>query len=413
MKAEIISVGTEILLGEILDTNAHHIASRLPALGIDLYWTSQVGDNLGRLSEAIQRAWGRSDLILLTGGLGPTEDDVTREAIAAALDEPLSIDPALAAEIRAFFAGRGLVMPERNVKQAAVIPSARPIGNPRGTAPGWWVERDGRILVAMPGPPVEMERMWEQEVAPRLAQLATGGLIVSRTLKTAGIGEGAVDEMVSPLLKSTNPTMAVYARPDGVHLRITAKAATVDKARRLIAPMEEKVRRILGQAIWGADDETLEAVVGAMLRERGLSLATMESCTGGLLASTITDVGGSSHYFRGGFVAYTAEMKVALGVEADLIRQHGLVSAEVAQDMARAARQRLEADYGIGITGVAGPDRLEGKPVGSIHIGLDDGLAPQVVSYTFAQSRAAIKRRAVTTALVLLRRALLGRGLGP
>ncbi|MDP2949951.1 MAG: competence/damage-inducible protein A, partial [Chloroflexota bacterium] len=166
MKAEIISVGTEILLGEILDTNAQHIASRLPALGIDLYWTSQVGDNLGRLTEAIQQAWGRSDLILLTGGLGPTEDDVTREAIAAALDEPLSINPALEAEIRAFFADRGLVMPERNVKQAAVIPSARPIGNPRGTAPGWWVERDGRILAAMPGPPVEMERMWQEEVSP-------------------------------------------------------------------------------------------------------------------------------------------------------------------------------------------------------------------------------------------------------
>ncbi len=409
MKAEIISVGTEILLGEILDTNAQHIASRLPALGIDLYWMSQVGDNLGRLTEAIQRAWDRSDLILLTGGLGPTEDDVTREAVAAALDEPLSVDASLEAQLRALFASRGLLMPEGNVKQAALIPSARAIPNPRGTAPGWWVERDGRILVAMPGPPVEMERMWEKEVAPRLAQISTGGLIVSRTLKTAGIGEGAVDEMVSPLLKSTNPTMAVYARPDGVHLRITAKAATAAEAQRLIAPMEDEARRILGQAIWGADDETLEAVVGAMLRERGLSLATMESCTGGLLASTITDVAGSSSYFRGGFVAYTAEMKIALGVDGDLVRRHGVVSAEVAQDMARAARERLEADYGIGITGVAGPEPLEGKPVGTVHIGLNDGLASQVVSYTFAQSRAAIKWRAVTTAVALLRRAVLAR----
>jgi len=410
MKAEIISIGTEILLGDILDTNANYLAARLPVLGIDLYWMTQVGDNLGRLTEAFRRAWDRSDLTLATGGLGPTEDDVTREAIAAALDEPLSIQPELEAQLRAFFAGRGLLMPERNVKQAALIPSARAIPNPRGTAPGWWVEREGRILVALPGPPAELERMWEVEVAPGLAALVGGGAIVSRTLKTAGIGEGAVDEMVSPLLKSTNPTIGVYAKADGVHLRITAKAATAEDARSLIAPVEEEARRILGQAVWGADDDTLEGAVGAMLKERGLTLATMESCTGGLLATTITDVAGSSAYFKGGFVSYTAEMKVALGVDAGLVARHGVVSAEVAQDMARACRQRLGADFGISITGVAGPDPLEGKPPGTIHIGLDDGVAPQVVSYTFAQGRAATKRRAVTTALALLRRALLTRG---
>jgi nicotinamide-nucleotide amidase len=409
MKAEIISIGTEILLGELLDTNANYLAARLPALGIDLYWMTQAGDNLGRLSDAFRRAWERSDLTLATGGLGPTEDDVTREAIAAALDEPLSVQPELEAQLRAFFASRGLIMPERNVKQAALIPSARAIPNPRGTAPGWWVEREGRILVAMPGPPPELERMWEMEVAPRLAALAGGGVIVSRTLKTAGIGEGAVDEMVSPLLKSTNPTIGVYAKADGVHLRLTAKAATSDEARRLIAPLEDEARRILGQAIWGADDDTLEGVVGALLKERGLTLATMESCTGGLLASTITDAAGSSAYFKGGFVSYTAEMKVALGVDAGLVARHGVVSAEVAQDMARACRQRLGADLGVGITGVAGPDSLEGKPAGTIHIGLDDGAAPQAMSYVFAQGRAAVKRRAVTTALALLRRALLSR----
>jgi nicotinamide-nucleotide amidase len=409
MKAEIISIGTEILLGELLDTNANYLAARLPALGIDLYWMTQAGDNLGRLTEAFRRAWDRSDLTLATGGLGPTEDDVTREAIAAALDEPLSVQPELEAQLRAFFTSRGLLMPESNVKQAALIPSARAIPNPRGTAPGWWVEREGRILVAMPGPPPELERMWEVEVAPRLAALVGGGVIVSRTLKTAGIGEGTVDEMVSALLKSTNPTIGVYAKADGVQLRLTAKAATGEEARRLIAPLEEEARRILGQAIWGADDDTLEGVVGALLEERGLTLATMESCTGGLLASTITDVAGSSAYFKGGFVSYTAEMKVDLGVDAELLGRHGVVSAEVAQDMARACRQRLDADLGIGITGVAGPEPLEGKPAGTVHIGLDDGTAPQAVSYAFAQGRAAVKRRAVTTALALLRRALLSR----
>ena len=411
MKAEIISIGTEILLGELLDTNANYLAARLPALGVDLYWMTQVGDNLDRLTEAFRRAWDRSDLTLATGGLGPTEDDVTREAIAAALDESLSVQPELEAQLRAFFSNRGLVMPERNVKQAALIPSARAIPNPRGTAPGWWGERAGRILVAMPGPPPELERMWESEVAPRLASLVGGGVIVSRTLKTAGIGEGTIDEMVSPLLKSTNPTIGVYAKADGVHLRITAKAATADGARSLIGPQEEEARRILGQAVWGADDDTLEGAVGALLREHGLTLASLESCTGGLLATTITDVAGSSAYFKGGFVSYTAEMKVALGVDAALVARHGVVSAEVAQDMARACRQRLGADIGIGITGVAGPDPLEGKPAGTVHIGLDDGAAPQAVSYAFAQGRAAIKRRAVTTALALLRRALLTRGM--
>jgi len=409
MKAEIISIGTEILLGELLDTNANYLAARLPALGIDLYWTTQVGDNLERLTETFRRSWERSDLTLATGGLGPTEDDVTREAIAAALGEPLSVQPDLEAQLRAFFTSRGMLMPESNVKQAALIPSARAIPNPRGTAPGWWVEREGRVLVAMPGPPPELERMWQVEVAPRLTELVGGGVIVSRTLKTAGIGEGTIDEMVSPLLKSANPSIGVYAKADGVQLRITAKAATADEARSLIAPAEEEARRILRQAIWGADDDTLEGAVGALLREQGLTLATMESCTGGLLATTITDVAGSSAYFKGGFVSYTAEMKIALGVDAELVARHGVVSAEVAQDMARACRQRLGADIGIGITGVAGPDPLEGKPAGTVHIGLDDGVAPQAVSYAFAQGRAAVKRRAVTTSLALLRRSLLSK----
>jgi nicotinamide-nucleotide amidase len=409
MKAEIISIGTEILLGELLDTNANYLAARLPALGIDLYWTTQVGDNLDRLTDAFRRAWDRSELTLATGGLGPTEDDVTREAIAAALGESMSVQPELEAQLREFFVRRGFVMPERNVKQATLIPSARAIPNPRGTAPGWWVEREGRVLVAMPGPPPELEHMWNAEVAPRLAEIVGGGVIVSRTLKTAGVGEGTIDEMVSPLLASTNPTIGVYAKADGVQLRITAKAATAEEARRLIRPMEEETRRILGEVIWGADDDTLEGAVGALLKEQGLTLATMESCTGGLLAATITDVAGSSAYFRGGFVSYTAEMKIALGVDTELVARHGVVSTEVAQDMARACRQRLGADFGVGITGVAGPEPLEGKAPGTIHIGLDDGAASQALSYAFAQGRAATKRRAVTTALALLRRALLTR----
>ena len=406
MRAEIIAVGTEILLGEIQDTNSHYLASRLPALGIDLYYMTVVGDNLGRLTEVIGRAFGRSDLTLITGGLGPTDDDLTREAIAAVLGEAPRVDPELERHLREFFASRGFTMPESNIKQAWLIPSARAIPNPRGTAPGWWVERDGRIIVAMPGPPPELQRMWEVEVEPQLARRAGGQVIVSRTLKTFGIGEGHLDQALGDLLKSTAPTIGVYARPDGVHVRLTAKAASREEALAIIAPMEEKVRAILGPFIWGTDDDTMEAVVGRLLKERGLTLALMESCTGGLLADTITNVPGSSAYLKAGYVAYQPETKVTLGVRRELIETYGVVSPEVAADMARAARETAGADIGVGITGVAGPDPLEGKPPGTIHVAVHDGVAPQTASFTYYQGRLAAKRRAVAMALDLLLRLL-------
>jgi nicotinamide-nucleotide amidase len=407
MRAEIISVGTELLLGEIVDTNAQYLGSRLPGMGIDVFYISKVGDNLGRLAEVFGRAWERSDLVLATGGLGPTDDDLTREAIAAVLGEETSVDAGMEADLRAFFAGRGVPMPERNLKQATLIPSARPIPNPRGTAPGWWVERDGRVIVAMPGPPSEMHRMWEQEVAPELRLRHSGAVLISRTLKTAGLGEGSVDEMISRFSGSANPTVGVYARADGIHVRLAAKAETEDRARALIEPLEGDIRGALGPSVWGTDDETLESAIGVLLRERGLTLATMESCTGGLLASTITDVPGSSTYFRGGLVSYATEMKIEWGVDREVITEHGVISAECAREMATAVRAKLGADVGIGITGVAGPDPQEDRPPGTVHIAVvSESLGAQQVSYQFAQGREAVKRRAVTTALVLLLRLL-------
>jgi nicotinamide-nucleotide amidase len=408
MKAEILSIGTEILLGEIVDTNASFIAARLPAIGVDLYFKAVVGDNLERLTETIGRARERSDVVICTGGLGPTEDDLTREAICAVLGEGPHVDTELEAALRSFFERRGYAMPERNVKQCWLIPSARALPNPRGTAPGWWVERDGKIIVAMPGPPTEMSRMWENEVEPELRKRASGSILVTHTLKTAGIGEGTVDEMVSPLLKSTNPSIGIYARADGVHLRIAAKAPDEQRAWSLIRPVEEEARRILGPAIWGAGDDTFESVVGGMMLERGVTLATMESCTGGLLASTVTDVAGSSGYFKGGLVTYQTQMKIDYGVNPAIIEEHGAISAETARDMARAARERLEASIGIGITGIAGTDEQEGKPPGTIHIAIDAiWEAPRSFSYVFPQGRTAVKRRAVTTALGILRQSLL------
>lgn len=405
MKAEIIAVGTEILLGEILDTNSQYIAARLPGLGIDLYYISTVGDNFGRLQEVISRAWNRSDITFITGGLGPTEDDLTREAIAAVLGEQMEVQPELEQALRTRFAGR--TMPERNIKQATLIPSARAIPNPRGTAPGWWVERENKIIVAMPGVPSEMTRMWDYEVVPELERRPTGAVIVTRTIKTSGIGEGNLDEMISPLLKSTNPSIGVYARADGVHVRIGAKAASRNEAYALIEPVEGEIVRILQPFVWGYDDDTLEMAVGRMLAARGLTLATMESCTGGLLATTITDVPGSSAYFKGGLVAYATEMKIAWGVPQEVIDEHGVISTATAEWMARAARERLRANFGVGITGVAGPDPQEKRPVGEIHIAVvKDWGEALTLDYVFGQGREFIRRRAVTQALSLLLRAL-------
>ncbi len=406
MKAEIISVGTELLLGEITDTNASFLSSQLPLLGIDLYWISQVGDNQARLVEVLMRAWQRSDLILVTGGLGPTEDDLTREAITEMLGEKLRIEPALERELEEFFARRGRQMSPSNVKQAALIPSAEAIHNMQGTAPGWWVERDGHILVAMPGPPEELHSMWYKEISPRMRQRFPGAIILSKTIKTFGLGESAVGELVSPLLYSANPTLAVYAKADGIHLRVTAKAQSREQAESMIAQYETSVRSILGEYIWGTDNETLESVVGSLLTEKGLSLAVMESCTGGLLAATITDIPGASTYFKGGLVAYSSEAKIAYGIDARLINEYGVISAEIAQAMAEAARLHLEADVGIGITGVAGPNEMEGKPAGTVYIGIDDGRSKRVIKGNYPGDRARVKRRTTTAALFELNKML-------
>jgi nicotinamide-nucleotide amidase len=407
MKAEIISTGTELLLGQITDTNSPYIATELPPLGIDLYWITQVGDNQQRIVEALRRAWERSDITIVTGGLGPTEGDITREAIAEFLGENMKLDPQIVDRLKSMFSKLGVEMPQRNIKQANIIPSACAIPNAVGTAPGWWVECEGKIILALPGPPWEMQRMWTQEIKPRLEQKLSGEVIISRIIKTAGIPEAKLDEMVSPLLSSTNPTLALYAKMDGIQLRLTAKSRQRAKAEQMIAQAESRLRAILGQAIWGFDDDILEVLIGNMLRERKLSLATMESCTGGLLASTITDVPGSSDYFKGGLVAYSAQTKAAFGVDAKLLAQKGTVDPDVAAAMAKAARIKLEANIGIGITGVAGPSEIEGKPVGTVHIAIDAGKKKSSFSGLYPPRRPEVKRRAVVSALFKLRQLLL------
>lgn len=408
MQSEIVSIGTEILMGQITDTNAFWLAQQLPALGIDLYWVSAVGDNLGRLTEVLTRAFERSDLVICTGGLGPTEDDLTREAIAATLGEDIFRDPELERELRAMFTRRGNPMPERNLKQATRTASTTALPNPRGTAPGWWSERSGHVIAAMPGVPHEMRYMWETQVVPRLRERLSGIIIHSRLLKVIGLGESAAEERIRHLLHSDNPTIGTYAKEDGIHLRLTAKSDSADEAERLVQELEKKVREELAQHVYGVDGERLEGIVGQLLLRRKLTLATMESCTGGLVANTITNEPGSSAYFNGGLVSYSNEAKIGFGVPASVIDEHGAVSQETALEMATAARARLRASVGLSVTGVAGPSELEGKPPGTVHIGIDVQGERQAISANYPVVRVQMKRLTMLAALDLLRRTLLG-----
>jgi nicotinamide-nucleotide amidase len=407
MKTEIISIGTELLLGEITNTNSVYLASQLPLLGLDLNFISTVGDNQHRLIETLKQAWQRSDIIITTGGLGPTQDDITREAVAELLGEELTIDNTLVQRFEELFRYYKIEMPQSNIKQANVITSAKIIQNPQGTAPGWWIERDNRILITMPGPPREMQLMWTKEIMPRLQQKVASSVIVSKTVKIFGLTEAEVDERASPLLSDTNPTLATYAKTDGIYLRITAKADSEDEAKELIDKREADIRAIFNDHIWGVNSDSFESIVGTLLTTKGLSLATMESYTGGLLASVITNAPGSSKYFRGGLVAYTDEARTTFGFDPQLISQYGTVSAETAEAMATISRDKLGTSIGVGLTGVMGPTEIEGKPVGTIFVGLNDGQRRQSFAKNYPGNRLQVKQRAVTSALFELRRILL------
>lgn len=408
MRAEILSCGTELLLGHITDTNATYLAQSLPTLGIDLFFVSQVGDNQGRIVETLQRAWQRADLIIMTGGLGPTEDDLARESISALLGETMQVDAVLEADLRAKFSYMKAQMPQRNVKQATLIPSAQVIPNPVGTAPGWWVEKDNHIIVAMPGVPREMYRMWENEVVPRLGS-TTGSVIFTRILRVAGVGESMVEEKLGALTHSTNPTLATYAKNDAIDVRVTAKAATEAEAVQQVDAMDVQIRELFGDAVFGINKDTLASTIGALLQSRNQTLGVMESLTGGLLSSTITDVKDSSKHFLGGVVSYSTDLKVQTGVPRETLEQYGAVSEQTARAMARAIRAQLGSDFGIGITGVAGPTMQEGKPVGTVYMAVE-GPTGVVTARSAGRntSREDNKRLAVLVVLNLLRRLLTG-----
>ena len=409
--AELIAVGTELLLGNIANTDAQMISQGLSQLGINVYYHTVVGDNPQRVRQAVDIARGRADILITTGGLGPTCDDLTKVAVAQAFGKELVYHEPSAQRIRERFAQRGTPVTENNFQQAMVPEGCTVLDNDWGTAPGVAFQADGTHVLMLPGPPRECEMMFRHRALPYLQQLADG-VIASRTVKTFGIGESAAEALLRDLMNALhNPTLAPYAKPTGTELRITAHAPTREEALRLIAPVEEQVKAILGDKVIGADVDSLEEVCFALLKDRGLTVGTAESCTGGLLAKLLTDLPGSSAVFRGGVVSYTNGVKAGLlGVPQDLLDRYGAVSPQVAEAMARGAKASLGCDIALSTTGVAGPDADDrGNPIGLVYLGLAWGDQCQVTEFRAGPvERERVRRQAAQTALDLLRRHLTG-----
>jgi len=412
MGAELLTIGTELLLGQIVDTNASWISQRLAEAGIDVYYKSTVGDNWGRLEAAIRLAMRRVDILIMTGGLGPTEDDLTREVLAAVLNRALHLDSAVLRHIEERFARRRVAMAENNRKQAMVPDGAEVLHNPRGTAPGLLIRNEGQVFVCMPGVPSEMKPMLLEQVIPQIREVfGIRSCIVSRLLKTCGISESTLDQRIGDYFREMrNPTIGVLAHAGEIHVRLTCKGEDPAEVAGRLDDLERKIRERLGHLIFGRDDDKLEAVVGRLLRERRATLAVAESCTGGLVASRLTDISGSSDYFERGVVAYSpAAKEQLLGVQPEVIQAHGLVSVEAVHAMAAGVRGLSGTTLGLATTGIAGPTGgTPDKPVGLVCVGLawEGGAAAR--EFQLLGDREQVKYRGAQMALEMLRRHLLG-----
>ena len=417
MTAEIICVGTELLLGDILNTNCHYLAQELAALGIPHYYQTVVGDNVARIHQVLEIAVKRSSILIFTGGLGPTPDDLTTEAIADFFQTPLEERSEVIDDIDHKFAKIGRKMSFSNRKQALLPVGANILPNPTGTAPGmiWQITSypEPITIFTFPGVPSEMHRMWQDTAVPFLKSQGWGqDIIYSKMLRFRGIGESSLAEKVNHLFDLTNPTVAPYASKGEVRLRVSAKAPSEAEAIALIEPVAHQIREIAGLDYFGTDDESLTSVVGQLLRDRQETLAVAESCTGGGLGAMLTEISGSSDYFCGGIIAYANEVKQSLlQVNSDDLAQFGAVSHPVAQQMAIGVKKALDTSWGISITGIAGPGGgTEDKPVGLIYIGLasPDGT---VESFEYrlgnVRGRALNRHLSACNALDLLRRKIL------
>ncbi|MBF2005861.1 MAG: competence/damage-inducible protein A [Chlorogloeopsis fritschii C42_A2020_084] len=415
MSAEIICVGTELLLGNILNSNSQYLAIELAKLGIPHYYQTVVGDNPQRLKHVIEIASQRAEILIFTGGLGPTPDDLTCETLADFFGVPLVERPEIIEDIARKFQQRNRTMTPSNRKQALIPKGAEILPNPTGTAPGIiWQPRPGLTIFTFPGVPSEMQRMWEETAVPYLKSQGWGKeIIYSRMLKFWGIGESALAEKVAAYLKLPNPTVAPYASKGEVKLRVSAKATSETEAQELIAPVEKQLQEIAGLDYYGADDDTLASVVGHNLRKTGETLSVAESCTGGGLGQMLTEVSGSSDYFWGGIISYDNSVKERLlGVNPEDLAKFGAVSATVAEQMALGVRSRLGTSWGLSITGIAGPGGgTQTKPVGLVYIGLAGPNGVESFEYRFGtgRSRSFVRHLSACTALDLLRRKLLTR----
>lgn len=373
MNAEILAVGSELLLGQITNTNAKFISNQLSELGINVYYHTVVGDNAKRLDEAITIAESRADLIIFSGGLGPTKDDLTKETIARHLDISLEFDDVALTYIEQFFANRGRPMTENNRKQALVLAGCEVLVNHHGMAPGMILTKGGRTYILLPGPPKELEPMFQFEAKPKLgALLNAGGVIVSHVMRFYGIGEAELEVRVQGILdKQTNPTVAPLASDGEVTLRVTAKAETVQEAQQLIATKVAEIQALVGEYQYGVDDDSLASKTVEMLLDNQLTISAAESLTAGLFQSELAEIPGVGNALTGGVVTYTEEAKISqLGIPKQLLDSYGIVSSECAAAMASAVKQKFGTNIGIGLTGAAGPTAHDHQPVGTVWIGI-------------------------------------------
>lgn len=410
MTVEIIAVGTEILLGNIVNTNAAYLAEKCAGLGLSCYHQDVVGDNEERLCETIRTALSRSDILLLTGGLGPTQDDLTKEAAAKVMGKSLYLHEASRDAIKLFFEKRGLEITGNNWKQAMVPEGCIVVENPNGTAPGIIMAENGKHVILMPGPPNELVPMFETSIMPYLSKLQSC-VIFSQTVKICGVGESKLETMVKDLIeKQTNPTIATYAKTGEVHLRVTARAENEKEAKKLVKPVVKELKGRFGSNIYTTDDTvTLEKSVVDLLLANHLTVCTVESCTGGLLAARLINVPGVSEVFKAGYITYSNKAKRRLlGVKKNLLIKHGAVSEQVAKEMARGAALVSKADVTVSVTGIAGPDGgTEEKPVGLVYMGCSVCGRLTVKKCQFSGNRAKIRENTVAVALSLMRECIL------
>jgi nicotinamide-nucleotide amidase len=411
MNAEIIAVGSELLTPQRMDTNSLWLTDRLNTLGVEVTAKTVVGDNRERLAESVRASLARAGIVILTGGLGPTEDDVTRDAVAAALGRQQTYREDLFETIQRRFRRTGRVMAEINKRQAFIIDGAEALPNPNGTAPGQWIEDAGRALMLLPGPPREMQPMFTAECLPRLERMLPAQIIRIRSYRIALMPESDVDQRISPVYtKYENPVTTILAAAGDIQVHLRARCSSEAEAEALLEEVGSQIEAILGDRIYSRNMDPLEAVIGASLRARSETVSVAESCTGGLVAERITSVPGASDYFVGGFLTYTDQIKTELlGVPAEMLREHTAVSKEVAEAMARGARERTGSTWAVSVTGVAGPSGgTDAAPVGTAIVGL---AGPEHVSTrrtTFIGDRERVRVLAAQLALDTLRRALEG-----